>query len=369
VLKKQAHNKAQSAGKETEFGETLLQVASIKNVPTETKRAIFSFLSLMQPAQDEVQGAPEAAGYEFQSQGVIDMLEKLDEKFHAERTTLENEERNSKQAYDLLMQDLKAQLTQAKADRDTKSEVKAKKLQAKATAEGDLKDTTIAMHADQKYLADLEATCAKKAADFEARQQLRAEEIQAIEKAIEIITTRVAGKADGKQLPTLLQDQVPSLAQIKSETQRGRQTRVAAFLRQKAEQLHSRVLAAAAVHMNDDPFGKVKKMIKELVVRLMEEAAEEADHKGWCDEELATNEATRNDKTEAVEVLHAEIDGLEASIAKLEEDLKDLAEAIATLNTNMKKATELRQKEKAENEATIKYPRKPRQQLRKRWPF
>lgn len=51
-------------------------------------------------------------------------------------------------------------------------------------------------------------------------------------------------------------------------------------------------------------------------MRLMEEANEEAEHKGWCDTELSTNEQTRKEKTSAVETLHAEIDELTASIAK-----------------------------------------------------
>merc|ERR1719330_243593 len=75
--------------------------------------------------------------------------------------------------------------------------------------------------------------------------------------------------------------------------------------------------------MSADPFAKVKKMIKDLIVRLMEEANEEAEHKGWCDKELSTNEMTRQKKTAAVETLHAEIDQLEASIAKLRQDEKE----------------------------------------------
>merc|ERR1719355_230279 len=71
-----------------------------------------------------------------------------------------------------------------------------------------------------------------------------------------------------------------------------------------------------------DPFKSVKKMIKDMVVKLMEEANEEAEHKGWCDTELSTNEQTRKQKTQAVEVLHAEIDQLEANVAKLREDEK-----------------------------------------------
>merc|ERR1719277_1691784 len=100
--------------------------------------------------------------------------------------------------------------------------------------------------------------------------------------------------------------------------------RVSEYLREQAKRLNSRVLSALALRAADDPFVKVKKMIKDLIVRLMEEANEEATHKGWCDTELSTNEQTRKEKTEAVETLHAEIDELEASIAKLSEDVADL---------------------------------------------
>merc|ERR1719443_2585188 len=95
-------------------------------------------------------------------------------------------------------------------------------------------------------------------------------------------------------------------------------------------------------------------MINDLIVRLMEEANEEAEHKGWCDTELATNEQTRKTKTSAVETLHAEIDELEASIAKLTEDIVELTEAVASLDAAMAKATELREAEKAKNADTVK---------------
>merc|ERR1712060_1023172 len=130
--------------------------------------------------------------------------------------------------------------------------------------------------------------------------------------------------------------------------------RLTMYLRSRAKQLNSRVLSSVASRVADDPFRKVKKMIKDLLVRLMEEANEEAEHKGWCDTELATNEQTRKEKTEAVETLHAEIDQLEASIAKLTEEISDLSTAVAELNAAMAKATKLRAEEKATNLATIK---------------
>merc|ERR1740123_304203 len=130
--------------------------------------------------------------------------------------------------------------------------------------------------------------------------------------------------------------------------------RVAQYLHRRANQLNSRVLSALSVRVADDPFAKVKKMIKDLIVRLMEEANEEAEHKGWCDTELATNEQTRKEKTEAVEVLHAEIDQLEASIAKLSLEIVELTQAVSDLNAAMATATQLRADEKAKNEQTIK---------------
>merc|ERR1711865_673790 len=85
----------------------------------------------------------------------------------------------------------------------------------------------------------------------------------------------------------------------------------------------------------------------------MEEANEEAEHKGWCDTELSTNEQTRKEKTSAVETLHAEIDQLQASIAKLTENIGELSKAVAELSAAMSKATKLRSGEKATNTETI----------------
>jgi len=346
MLKKQAYDKKQGS-----FAQ-VKSLNQLKLIPQEAKNAIDTFL--MQEPDDEglAVSAPEANAYEFQSSKIVDMLNKLLDKFVEEKTALEKEEMNSKHAYDMLMQDLTAQIAQSQQDRDEKSEAKAAALQHKADAKGDLEDTSTTMLADKKYLGDLTATCEQKAGDFENRQQLRADEIEAIEKAIEIISSgSVSGNA-AKHLPGLLQKK-RSFAQLRTIGRSDAQTRVAQYLQDEAARLNSRVLSALAVQAQDDPFGKVKKMIKDLIVRLMEEANEEAEHKGWCDTELSTNEQTRKEKTTAVEMLHAEIDQLEASITKLTEDITELSGAVADLDTAMASATGLRQEEKAKNADTI----------------
>merc|ERR1719475_15148 len=346
TLKKQAHDVKQAAA-------SLMQISASNIIPAESKRIIDAFLAQDPDDENLAVAAPEANAYEFQAQGIVDMLTKLAGKFEDERTDLEKEETNARHAFEMLSQDLKAQIGQATSARTEKSEAKAKALQSSADAKGDLQDTTTTRDDDSKYLADLTATCEQKSSDFAARQQLRAEEIAAVEKAIEILSSGAVSGASEKHLPQLIQKS-SSLAQLRSVATNPNQLRVASYLKEQASRINSRVLSALSMRVAEDPFKKVKKMIKDLIVKLMEEANEEAEHKGWCDTELSTNEQTRKEKTEAVETLHAEIDELEASLAKLTEEITDLTKAVADLDAAMAKATELRQEEKTENTAAIK---------------
>ena len=344
TLKKQAYDRTQ-----------LLQVNKLNLIPEHAKKVISAFLSQGDElGQDPMAvSAPEANAYEFQSSGIVDMLEKLKDKFEDERTDLEKEESNARHAYEMLIQDLTAQIETATEDREAKAQEKASKLQKAAEDKGDLADTTATRDADQTYLDDLVAECTQKSSDFEQRQQLRTDELAAIDKAIEILGSgSVSGNAD-KYLPSFVQKSV-SFLQLSVGSKNPSQARVAEFLREKGSAINSRVLSALAVRVAEDPFVKVKKMIKDLIVRLMEEANEEAEHKGWCDTELSTNEQTRKEKTSAVETLHAEIDELSASIAKLTQEITDLTAEIAEIDKAVAEATAIRAEEKATNEQTIK---------------
>merc|ERR1740130_98915 len=316
-------------------------------IPESAKQSIASFLS---DADSGIEvSAPEANAYEFQSGGIVDMLEGLLDKFIAKKTALEKEESESKQAFEMMLTDLQAMIARSTEERDTSKATKSKRLQKKASDEGTLKDTVDTRAEDQKYLDDLLATCEQKAADFESRQQLRTEEMEAIDKAIEIISSGAVAGSAGKHLPGSLVEVSSSFAQLRAvaETpQLKSQAAVAAFLQGRAAQLKSKVLAALAVRVAEDPFVKVRKMIKDLIVRLMEEANAEAEHKGWCDTELATNAQTRREKTDAVETLKSEIDELEASIAKGTEEIAELSTALSELQAAMATATKLRQEEK-----------------------
>merc|ERR1719399_160476 len=129
-------------------------------------------------------------------------------------------------------------------------------------------------------------------------------------------------------------------------------------LKDEASRLNSKVLSALSTRVAYDPFKSVKKMIKDLIAKLLEEANQEAEHKGWCDEEMGTNEQTRKEKTEAVEVLSAEIDELEATINQLTMEINELTNAVAENDKAVAEATELREKEKAKNAETVEDAKK-----------
>jgi len=346
VLKKQMHDRKQAAS----FAQ-VKKLAHYNLIPDEAKRAISAFLA--QDPEVLIQ-APEANAYEFQSSGIVDMLEKLEDKFIDERTTLEKEETSSLQSFQMLMADLEHQIANANAGLDKDKVDKTKVLKFKADSEGELVDTTTMRDEDSKYLADTKAECAQKASDFEARQQLRGEEIEAITKAIEIISDSAVSGAADKYLPTFIQRKATSLAQLRSAPNNPAQVEVAQFLQDRARHLNSRVLSVIAERVEKDPFKKVKKMIKDLIDKLMEEAAAESAHKGWCDKELATNEHTRKDKTDAVQTLQSEIDELTASTAKLTEEITQLTSDVAALDNAVAEATKMREEEKAKNAETIK---------------
>ena len=61
-------------------------------------------------------------------------------------------------------------------------------------------------------------------------------------------------------------------------------------------------------------------MIKELIAKLKEEAAAEADHKERCDKELMDNKHKRNKKTTESEKITAEIEERSAQITPLPKD-------------------------------------------------
>ena len=79
TLKKQAHDVKQAAA-------SLMQISASNIIPAESKKVIDAFLAQDPDDENLAVAAPEANAYEFQAQGIVDMLTKLAGKFEDERT-------------------------------------------------------------------------------------------------------------------------------------------------------------------------------------------------------------------------------------------------------------------------------------------
>merc|ERR1719506_2100702 len=178
------------------------------------------------------------------------------------------------------MQQLTDDIKADNASIKKKTATKAKRLEDAAVAKGDKATTEASKAKDEGVLSDTNAECQQTSDEYEKNQVVRIGEIKALTQAIEIMSSGdVTGMGD-KHLPaSLLQTKASALAQLRSTATKDDfvRQRVVEFLSGRAQKLGSKYLALIATRASADPFAKVKKMIKDLIVKLMEEANAEAD--------------------------------------------------------------------------------------------
>jgi len=325
-----------------------------------SKPVMLRVLGLMQLSNSQGDGsAPTADAYKFQSGGILAVLESLLKKFQMELEDIEQSEANKHSRHAQENLHMKASIKSMQGDRRQRASMRAqRKLDAKKH-EGILLPAQEELDADRKQLADILATFDAKTAVFKANQEVRKQELEAIAKATEIISSPAVADSYKTHI-NLVQKQPLALMQLRMRgslslkaTRNNAQHHAAKYLSAQAHALSSKTLALAAKQVSTGPFDKVIDMIKTLLTKLKEEAADEADHKEWCDEQLKTNKKKREKKASQTEKLLAEIEALSGTIASTNERIATLAEEMEDVTEAMKKATAQRQKENAENEATI----------------
>merc|ERR1719311_158008 len=340
------------------IAQSLIQLSARSIVPPHARRMIQSFLQRGSLTQARGK-APEANAFESSSGGVVDMVKGLGKKFKDELGDLEKAETEEDNNHQMLLQDLIDQIEDGKRESEKKKALKMRREQDGAAAEGDLADVTAGLGEDEKFLKDLNTECQIKAEEYEQNQVARAGEITAIKKAREIMSSdKVTGGKKSLVQQGDADDSAPVLVQLRSAgTARSRtavvQGLAAGFLADRAKSTGSRVLSLISMKMQGDSFKKITKMIKDMITKLMEEGQEEAEHKAFCDTEMGMNKVTRDQKSEEVASLKADIEELTADVAKLTEEATDLAAAIADLDGAVSEATAIRTEEKTKNTATI----------------
>jgi len=335
---------------------------------------------------------PNNPEYQYHSQGIVQILEKLLVDFRAQKANSDTEWGKAKKSCDDLKQTLSAEMDEnGKAITLTNGDIETLKADV-AGARGQLVDGEGFLKDDQLYLKDLTVRCEAKANDWDQRSQMRADELQALTQALTILNNDVQGVDAEVNKRALLLEHASRVSSVVSAQSSGlgfageplfplsfleaasSRVRVLKFLQkargglsvQEAKQqvvsllsseghrLGSAVLVSLAVRVSEDPFVKVKGLIQKLIERLLRESTSEATKKGFCDTELGKATQDRDFRFADIQKLNAELAGLEAKKDELEEELVSLAESLKQLNENLATASKLRADEKAENIDTIK---------------
>jgi len=352
-------------------------------LPEQTQKYLRNLLSVLQSGHDgfEDYAAPEANAYEFQSGGIIGMLKKLYAEFSEKKGECQKEEMNAQYASNMILLDLKDSIENAEADIASKTKLKASKEAKAADLKAQLQATIETLAEDKKTLKDLTSECHEKGLSYTEKQRMRTDEIEAIETAIEILSSGDVSllQVSRQRGRSFLQ---VSRSVTRMDAAKNKRRKVIQFLEGEGRRLKSAALGLLAKRLEDvvldatvststsvdvssapaggeaaaatvDPFAKVKKLIWDLIQKMEEEAHADATHEGWCDTETGKSKVTRNKLNEDIDGLSAEIEDLKATIMTLAEEIAELSKQVEGLNSAMREATSLRREEKAKNKQTI----------------
>lgn len=284
--------------------------------------------------EDDGAGAPAAAVYEGHSGGIIETLEGLKDKADDQLASARKAETTALHNYELLKQSLEDEIKVASSEMDEAKTNMAASKEKKGVAEGDLDVTSKDLAEDVKALASTHSLCMTTAEDFEAAVKSRAEELDALAAAKKVIKEKTGGAEE-------LSYGLDQVSFFQASAGASRPVAVVRFMLELARKKNSKSLAQLAHRISatirsktshgQDPFGKVKGLITDMIARLEEEGEADASHKAYCDKETSETTAKKEDKTAEVEKLSTAIDEASSRIAVLEEEVGTLMKELATI--------------------------------------
>merc|ERR1719197_686110 len=142
-----------------------------------------------------------------------------------------------------------------------------------------------------------------------------------------------------------LQTSTHLTTESKMEENSDARSQVVSILRRVSKNAHSYALMQLVASAQSDPFGKIRGLIETMIAKLTKEAAEEADQKSFCDEEISESKAKQADLSGKLDKTTARIAKAEAGKAKLAEDVKTLETEIAEIDAGQAEATKVRKAE------------------------
>merc|ERR1719145_475061 len=203
-----------------------------------------------------------------------------------------------------------------------------------------------ALSADEKFLMMLKEKCQMTDKEWEERQKTRQLEMEAVSKALAVLSTDDAHDLFTKTFN-------PALLQSSSAAHSERREQASQLLSKVAQKFHNPKLSTLAYRVKLDAFTRVKKAIDDMIAQLLKEKADEIKHKDFCTDEFNTNQLQTERKEREKQDLMAKIADLEATIKTLGEAIDTLKAEIAEMQVQLKRAGEDREKQNKEFQSTV----------------
>merc|ERR1719335_366237 len=180
-----------------------------------------------------------------------------------------DEETKAQSEHDVQVMTLKQSIALAENNVDDAKKERARLAEEKAKAEEEKADVEASKAADEKSLEETTKECEATSAAWATRQKEAAAEMAAIEKAKEILASRVT---------VLIQVKITDNNDLSStvKTQKMRQHLINHF-RSLGNKLHSLAMLNLVAVSAQDPMANVKNLLTELIAKLEKEAKEAAD--------------------------------------------------------------------------------------------
>jgi len=304
-------------------------------------------------ADDDDMGAPSAATYKSHSSSIMDVLEDLKEKAEEELADLRKAESSTKHNYAMLKQSLEDQMSADGKDMDEEKAAKAAADETRATAVGDLAETTKDLANAEQNLQTTGTTCMTVAADHEATMKGRTEELTAIATAKKMLTETSSGAVG--QTYSFMQLRHTSQLQTRADLANAE---IIQIVKKLAREHHSAALAQLASRISAvirygassgaDPFVKIRGMIADMITKLEKEAQSESNEKTYCDEEMAKTKTKKEELDYAISKLTAKIDKAAAKSASLKDSVKALQAELSALAKSQSEMDAIRREESAD---------------------
>jgi len=363
-IKKEADARAKSHDKYLAKARDLLQaidacgaaIEAMKEAKGGLKDAKVNLAQISSLALSHGLGAPK---YQFQGNDIIATLEDLLANFNQMKKELDQDEFDVNSVFEKEALGDTNELKFANKEKDEKEALNSEKSEELNAAKADKDQESKDRAADNIFMETLTNECEVKAKLFDQRSKTRSDELTAMTGAIEQLEKGVKpNEGANKNLVGLVQGNLsPSFIQIR--TLNGDSNRavkkVQALLQEQASLLDSSILkgAAARVMLAADHFVKVRTLIKDLIAKLAADAKAEAEQKSFCDKAMKAALEDRDSGVARKEAANSKLTSLNARKDELNNQISDLAAAIAENKKAVNEATELRNQEKADNEQTL----------------